>query len=44
MATYLLRKQDEHGNTIVIPIKVEIQGRGIVTNPPDTPQKEAQDG
>jgi len=44
MATFLLRKEDENGNTIVIPIKVEIQGRGIVTNPPDSPQKEAENG
>lgn len=35
MATYLLRKQDENGNTVVIPIKVEICGRGIVTPPPE---------
>jgi hypothetical protein len=42
VATYFIRKQDENGNTVVIPIKVEICGRGIVTPPPE--EKEAQDG
>lgn len=33
MATFLLRKEDENGNQIVIPIKVELCGRGTVANP-----------
>lgn len=33
MATFLLRKEDENGNQVVIPITVELCGRGIVTNP-----------
>lgn len=41
MATFLIRKEDENGNQVVIPIKVELCGRGIVTSPEE---KEAQDG
>lgn len=33
MATFFYRETQEDGTVVVIPIKVEIHGTGIVTNP-----------
>lgn len=35
MATLFLQQKDEHGNTVVIPLKVELSGVGRVVNPGD---------